>query len=194
MKLSEEAQKYAESIYRIAFHKVAVDGEKERREIRATANYGNPRIPQMSDHLVSLVKRLVDARLDSYIKAYKREDQLIDEEDKDEIIEILRNLIKAQSRMISSMGTFREFFLPGTDQLIPNIESYLTDRLERLLGEAAYDLDFARNDMVMDRKNRKPVPPTTHYNINVHGPNYGNIQQGGSGNTQNINRSDDEAK
>lgn len=155
MKLSEESQKYAESIYRIAFHKSAVDGEKERREIRSTANFGNPGIPQMSDHLVSLVKRLVDARLHSYIQAYKKEDSLIDEEDKDEIIEILRSLIKTQSRMISTRSIFPEFWLPGTDQLIPNIESYLTSRLERLLGEAAYDLDFARNEMVMERKYRK---------------------------------------
>lgn len=186
MKLSEEAKKYAESIYRIAFHKVAVEGERERREIRATANFSNPRIPQMSDHLVSLVKRLVDARLDSYIQAYKKEDLLIDEEDKDEIIEILRNLIKTQSLLITSRGTFPEFRLPGTDRLIPNIEPYLTSRLELLLGEAAYDLDFARNEMVMERKHRKPELPTTHYNINVHGPNYGNIQQGGEGNTQTL--------
>lgn len=192
MKLSEESQKYAESIYRIAFHKTAIDGERERQEIRATANFANPRIPQMSDHLVSLIKRLVDARLDSYIQAYKKEDLLIDEEDKDEIIEILRYLIKAQSKMIRSMGTFREFFLPGTDQLIPNIEPYLTDRLERLLGEAAYDLDFARNEMVMEKKYRKAEPTVTHYNINVHGHNYGNIQQGGENNSQAINRSDNE--
>lgn len=192
MKLSEESQKYSESIYRIAFHKVAVDSEKERRQIRSTANFSNPRIPQMSDHLVSLVKRLVDARLDSYIQAYKKEDLLIDEEDKDEIIEILRSLIKTQSRMISTRSIFPEFWLPGTDQLIPNIESYLTSRLEVLLGEAAYSLDLARNEMVMERKYRKPEPPAAHFNINVHGPNYGNIQQGGENNNQTINPKGDE--
>lgn len=187
MKLSEEAKKYAESIYRVAFHQVAIDVEDERKKIRATANFSNPNIPQMSDHLVSTTKRLIDARLDSYIQAYKKDDLLIDDEDKDEIIEILRGLIKNQGKLVVSKSTFREFRLPGTDQLIPNIESYLTARLERLLGAAAYDLDFARNEMVMERKNRKPELPTTHYNINVHGPNYGNIQQGGENNNQAIN-------
>lgn len=188
MKLSEEAKKYAESIYRIAFHKAAVEGEKERRQIRATANFSNPNIPQMSDHLISLIKRLVDARLDSYLQAYKKEDLLIDEDDKDEIIEILRDMIKAQSRLISARGTFPEFWLPGGEIMIPNIEPYLMSRLEMLLGEAAYDLDHARNEMVMERKTRKTEQLITHYNINVHGPNYGNIQQGGAGNIQTINQ------
>ena len=191
MKLSEEAKKYAESIYRKAFHQAAVDGEAERRKIRATATLSNPNIPQMSDHFVSMTKRLMTARLDSYVQAYKQDDLLIDEEDKDEIIEELKRIMTNHIRWVTTDSTIREFRLPNTGALIPNMESYMTARFERVLGEAAIDLDFARNEMVMERKNRKPELPPTHYNIHVHGHNYGNIQQGGEGNIQNTNLKDD---
>jgi hypothetical protein len=111
----------------------------------------------------------------------------IDEEDKDEIIEALRKIIKNNTMWVTTHSTLREFRLPNTGELIPNLESYMTARFERILGEAAVDLDLARNQMVMERKNRKPDLPPTHYNIHVHGHNYGNIQQGGENNSQTIN-------
>lgn len=192
MKLSEDAKKYAESIYGKAFARCALDGEEERRKIRATATSSNPNISQMSDHFVSLTKRLVDARLDSYIQAYKQDDLLIDEEDKDEIIEALKKIIKNNTVWVTTDFTIREFRLPNTAKLIPNIESYMTARFERVLGEAAVDLDLARNQMVMERKNKKPEIPPTYYNIHVYGDNHGNIQQGGENNNQAINQSKDE--
>jgi hypothetical protein len=197
MKLSEEAKKYAESIYRKAFTQSAIDGEPERRQIRATATPSNPNISQMSDYFVSLTKRLVDARLDSYIQAYKQDDLLIDEADKDKIIEELRRIIKNNIVWVTTDSTLREFRLPNTGELIPNIGSYMTARFERILGEAAVELDLARNQMAMDRKTRKADLPVTHYNIQVHGHNYGNILQGGQGNTQTLDhtgRNDDENK
>jgi hypothetical protein len=187
MKLSEDANKYAESLYRKVFTQCAIDGEAERRKIRATATPSNPNIPQMSDHFVSLTKRLVYARLDSYVQAYKQDDLLIDEEDKDEIIEALRKIITNNTMWVTTDSTLREFRLPNTGELIPNLASYMTARFERILGEAAVDLDLARNQMVMERKNRKPDLSPTHYNIHVHGHNYGNIQQGGENNSQTIN-------
>ncbi|HEY6245857.1 MAG TPA: hypothetical protein VIX17_18035 [Pyrinomonadaceae bacterium] len=49
----------------------------------------------------------------------------------------------------------------------------------------------------MDRKSKKPDPSSTYYNIHVHGHNYGNIQQGGKGNSQSLSlahRTDNENK
>lgn len=197
MKLSEEAKAYAESVYRKAFTRCAIDGEAERRQIRATATLGNPKIAQMSDHFVSLTKRLIDAKLDSYVQAYKQDDLLIDDADKDEIIEELRGIVKNNIMWVTTVSTLREFRIPGSSEMIPNIESYMTARFERTLGEAAVDLDLARKQMVMDRKNKKPDPVSTHYNVHVHGDNYGNIQQGGQGNSQSLDmthRNDDENK
>lgn len=197
MKLSEEAKAYAESIYRKAFTQCAIDGEAERRQIRARSTPSNPNISQMSDHFVSMTKRLVDARLDSYVQAYKQDDLLIDDEDKDAIVEELKRIIKNHIMWVTTDSTLREFRLPGSTELIPNLESYMTPRFERSLGEAAVDLDLARKQMVMDRKNKKPDPASTHYNVHVHGDNYGNIQQGGEGNSQSLSlthRNDDENK
>lgn len=188
MKLSEEAKAYAESIYRKAFTQCAVDGETERRQIRARSTPSNPNISQMTDHFVSMTKRLVDARLDSYVQAYKQDDLLIDDEDKDAIVEELKRIIRNHMLWVTTDSTLREFRLPGRTELIPNIESHMTARFERSLGEAAVDLDLARKQMVMDRKNKKPDPASTHYNVHVHGDNYGNIQQGGEGNSQSLNR------
>lgn len=185
MKLSEDAKKYAESVYRKAFTQCAIDGEAERRNIRATVTFGNPNIPQIADHFVNLTKRLLDARLDSYIRAYKQDYLLIDEEDKDEIIEQLRQIIKTNIMWVTTESTLREFGVSNTDELIQNMESYMAARFERLLGETAVDLDLARNQMAMDRKNRTSDPPTSHYSVHVHGHNYGGIQQG-EGNTQRI--------
>lgn len=186
MKLSEEATKYAEAIYRKAFAQAALDGESERRKIRASATFSNPNIAQMSDHFVSLTERLIDARLDSYIQAYNQDDLLIDEEDKCEIIERLRQIITNGILMVTTHSIAPEFRLPGTGELIPNIESYITARFERLLGAAAVDLDLARNQMAMERKNRKTDPPNAHYDIHIEGHNFGAILQGGQNNTQNI--------
>jgi hypothetical protein len=187
MKLSEDTKKYAESIYRKAFHQAAVDGEIERRKIRATATFSNPNIPQMSEHFISMAKRLMTAMIHSYVQAYKQDDLLIDDEDKDKIIEELKRIMNNHIRWVTTDSTIREFRLPNTGELIPNMESYMTSRFERVLGEAAIDLDFARNEMVLERKNRKPEMPITHYNIYVHGHNYGNIQQNGENNKQTIN-------
>lgn len=197
MKLSEEAKAFAESIYRKAFTQCAIDGETERRQIRARSTPSNPNISQMSDHFVSMTKRLVAARLDSYVQAYKQDDLLIDDEDKDAILEELKRIIRNHIMWVTTDSTLREFRLPGSTELIPNIESYMTARFERSLGEAAVDLDLARKQMVMDRKNKKPDPASTHYNVHVHGDNYGNIQQGGEGNSQSLSlthRNDDENK
>lgn len=197
MKLSEEATEYAESIYRKAFTQCALDGESERRQIRATSSLANLNISKMTDHFVGLTKRLVSARLDSYVQAYKQDDQLIDEEDKDEIIDELKRIIRNNTIWVTTDFTLREFRLPGNTELIPNIESYMTARFERILGEAAVDLDLARKQIVMDRKNKRTDPSTTHYNIQVYGANYGNIQQGGEDNCQSLTvayRNDDENK
>lgn len=197
MKLSEEAKAFAESIYRKAFTQCAIDGETERRQIRARSTPSNPNVSQMSDHFVSMTKRLVAARLESYVQAYKQDDLLIDDEDKDAILEELKRIIRNHIMWVTTDSTLREFRLPGSTELIPNIESYMTARFERSLGEAAVDLDLARKQMVMDRKNKKPDPASTHYNVHVHGDNYGNIQQGGEGNSQSLSlshRNDDENK
>jgi hypothetical protein len=186
MKLSEEARAYAESIYQKAFSECAINGEAERRQISARATLSNPNISQMSDHFVSLTKRLIDARLNSYVEAYKQDELLIDDEDKDEIIEELKRIIRTNTIWVTTGSTLREFGLPGNPELIPNFASYMTARFERTLGEAAVDLDLARRRMVMDRKNKKPDLPATYYSIHVQGDNYGNIQQGGESNNQSL--------
>lgn len=187
MKLSEEAKAYADSIYGMAFSQCALNGEAERLQIRARATPGNPNISQMSDHFVNLTKRLVDARLDSYVQAYKQVDLLIGDADKDEIIEELKRIIRNNTIWVTTPSTLREFGLPSSPEMIPNFESYMTARFERTLGEAAVELDVARKRMVMDRKNKKTHPSIAHYNIHIDGDNFGAIQQGGKNNSQSVN-------
>lgn len=189
MKLSEEATAYAESIYRKAFTQCAIDGEEERRQIRANTAPANPNTAPMANDFVNLTKRLIDAKVQSYVQAFEQDGLLIDEEDKDEVIKELKHILRNNTIWVTTDCTLREFRLPGNTELIPNIESYMTARFERILGEAVVDLDLARKKMVMDRKNRKTELSSTHYRIHVHGDNLGNIQQGCHDNSQFFNRS-----
>ncbi len=61
----------------------------------------------MSDHFVSMTKRLLDARLDSYVQAYKQDDLLIDDEDKDAIVEELKRIIRNHIMWVTTDSTLR---------------------------------------------------------------------------------------
>lgn len=60
-------------------------------------------------------------------------------------------------------------------------------RFQRLLGEAAIELNLARTQLVVEHKQRERERNTRQsYQVNMR-DNYGNIQQGGENNSQNIN-------
>lgn len=48
-------------------------------------------------------------------------------------------------------------------------------------------------EMELESRSR-PATPNTTYNMNIYGDNYGNAQQGGVGNTQNVNTDRPEVK
>lgn len=182
MKLSEEAAKYAEASYGKAFARAALEGRTERRSLGEK----RPSSSEVVDYFSCLTRKLLNARVDSYVQAFKLDDLLIDDQDKDQIIEELRRTIQGHVIWGTTESTLREFGWIPTGEAIRSMKSYMTDRFEELLGEAVVCLESARAEMVMERKNRKPNTPNTHYDIRIEGHNFGPIQQGGKSNVQHL--------
>ncbi len=151
MKLSEEAKKYASSLYNKDFMNLAKETEPTLRKIRASSNRMNPPISQINQFLRTSAEQEVKAMLNSYLKAYEKDRKIIDVEDETEILDEVRSRINKYVIWAES-SDFPEFKLPSTGQLIPNITSHLRSQLERLLGEVKGEIDIFTSKMRMNEK------------------------------------------
>lgn len=186
MKLSEDGKKWADALLNKSTYEVATWAEEDHRRVLAGATKSNPNFPQMTEHYVERVRRSIMGLLNAYVEGYKVDGILIDDEDKDEILEEVRGIIQRQLHHITTSVTNRDFRNPYTGERVPNMDSYLAARFERLLGEAAIELNLARNKMAIEQKRKEAEKPIPNNQINIYGPNLGPIQQGGQGNTQNL--------
>jgi hypothetical protein len=187
MKLSEEAKKWAEALMHKDHYQVALWSEKDIARIRAARTQSNPLFNQIIAHHEESVRRTFTYIINAYVEAYKMDGSLIDDEDKDEIIEFIKDMINRRLHHITNSVVGRDFYHPYTGEKIPNLESQLAGHFDRLMGEAAVDLNLARNQLVVKQKQRAREEKLRSNQINVYGHNYGNIQQGGEGNSQTIN-------
>jgi hypothetical protein len=196
MKLSEEAKKYAEALMNKDHYDTALWAEKDQHKVRASRTQSNPQFGLMIQHHEETVRRTFRSMTNAYVEAYKMDDALIDDEDKDEIIGIIKTMIDSRFQHITNSVSNRDFLNPVTGGKIPNLDSQIRGHFGRLLGEAAGEFELARNKMVMEkRKNDAEAKSAAGSQINIYGPNHGPIQQGGQNNTQNITiNSDFEAK
>lgn len=167
-------------------YEVAIWAEEDHRRVLAGATMSNPNFPQMMEHYVESLRRSIMSLLNAYVEGYKVDDALIDDEDKDEILEEVRALIQGKLHHITTSVTNRDFRHPYTGERIPNMDSYLSARFERLRGEAAIELNLARNRMAIEQKRRASEKASHNHQVNIYGPNLGPIQQGGQNNTQNV--------
>jgi hypothetical protein len=124
--------------------------------------------------------------LNAYVEGYRMDEALMDEEDKDELIEVIRKMINSQHHHVTnSVIASKDFKNPYTGEKIPNLDEELRLRFDRLLGEAAIELNLARNQLVLEQKQRaKEEKLRSNNQINIYGHNLGSIQQGGQNNTQ----------
>lgn len=188
MKLSDEARKYAEALMNKDHYDTAVWAEKDQQRVRASRTQSNPQFGLMIEHHEESTRRSFKSIINAYVEAYKMDDALIDDEDKDEIIEIIRSMINSRLHHITHSVTNRDFLNPITGEKIPNLDSQIGGHFDRLLGEAAVEFNLARNQMVMERRKKASESKTTSSNlINIYGPNLGPIQQGGRHNIQSTN-------
>lgn len=188
MKLSEEAKKYAEALMSKDHHDTALWAEKDQYRVRASRTQSNPQFGAMLEHHEESVRRTFRSMINAYVEAYKMDDALIDDEDKDEIIGIIKSMIDSSFHHITTSVSNRDFLNPVTGEKIPNLDSQIRGHFDRLLGEAAVEFNLARNKMVMEKRKKDAEARTAASNqINIYGPNLGPIQQGGQNNTQTVN-------
>jgi hypothetical protein len=187
MKLSEEAKKYAQGLMNKDHLDTALWAEKDQYRIRASRTQSNPQFGLMINHYEESVRRTFRSMINAYVEAYKMDDALIDEEDKDEIIGIIKSMIDSRFHHITNSVSNRDFLNPVTGEKIPNLDLEIRGHFDRLLGEAATEFDLARNTMVMEKRKKDAEAKLNAGNqINIYGPNLGPIQQAGQNNTQSV--------
>ena len=185
MKLSDEAKKYADALMNKDHYDTAVWAERDQQRVRGSRTQSNPKFGLMIAHHEESTRRSFKSIINAYVEAYKMDDALIDDEDTQEIIEMIRSMIKSRLHHITHSVTNRDFLNPITGEKIPNLDSQIGGHFDRLLGEAATEFNLARNQMVMERKKKAGESDTGSSNqINIYGPNLGPIQQGGQNNIQ----------
>ena len=125
------------------------------------------------------MKLKVRTRKETYLDAFKDEDVIPDEADLSEMIFALQEVV---------------------DDFTNSLPQELSEALRQIgrmhaIEDARRDIEiFSQNVTIRQlRAERRQQPRSVHHHIHI-GENRGPIQQGGSGNTQNIYGSEDETK
>jgi hypothetical protein len=191
MKLSEEAKMRADALLSKSTYEIAVWIEEDQRRVRLLRTQSNPQFNLMAQHYEERIRRAFKGLINAYIEGYRLDESLIDDEDKDEIINEIRSMIDSQHHHVTnSVVASRDFAHPYTGEKIPNMDEELHMRFQLLLGEAAIELNLARTQLIVEHRQRaREKSRGDSYQINMR-DNYGNIQQGGENNGQTINPKD----
>jgi hypothetical protein len=181
LRISDARKKLADSEYR----KQAIEIDRDFSHIKVNAlTFFGMRSEDKDTYFriyASWLKRKVKARLQIYLDAFKEENVIPDEAD-------LSNMSWAFWGVIEKITTS-----------LPNELKYPLEQLgrEQVIEDARRDIEIFAQRMSIEQMRanaRQQQPSMIHYNTHIYGDNRGNFQQGGSGNTQNINRNDDEVK
>src|SRR5712664_2214946 len=109
MKLSDEAKKYSEALMNKDHYDTAVWAERDQQRVRASRTQSNPQFGLMIEHHEESTRRSFKSIINAYVEAYKMDDVLIDDEDKEEIIEIIRSMINSRLHHVTHSVTDRDF-------------------------------------------------------------------------------------
>lgn len=183
MKLSPEAKIRVEAVRNRENYRQALWGEKERRRIKLMATLANPRFEELLEFHIERTRRSYKMIIESYLEGYRLDGTLIDDEDRQNIMKEIQLLIDRRYEDITTRMGDPDFRHPVTNAKIPNWDVALKGHLDRLVGEAVLELDFARTDLSIGQKN---PPQASAYFTQFNGPIHGGVQVGPN-NTQSIN-------
>lgn len=170
------------------------DSDYQQQAIRIDESYGHIEVKPLTFQMMregdkaefcriyaGWVKEKVRARFETYRHAFKQENVIPNEADLSEISRAFKEVI---DEVIACLPDELRRWLEqlGDDQIIPDYRR----EMKILINEMKVEQ--------IEAESRKQQPANTIYNTTIHGPNYGNFQQGGSENSQNTNRSDYENK
>ena len=180
MKLSPEAMARMEAIRDRELSSGFV--ERTRTSPRA-AFTANPRFKELMEFYVEKTRRAYKMIINAYLEGYRMDGTLMDREDMMEITQEIKVMVERFHHDITNRMGDPDYSHPVTNEKIPNIDIELKMELNRLVGEAALEVDVARTDLMIEQK-KKPTGESA-YNLHVYGDLIGGAQVGPN-NTQNI--------
>lgn len=189
MKLNTEALSYAVSLFRQQENAINVERSNRMRRILAMATPEAPHLIDITELLYELQVRLLLAKIESYLTAYKNYGLMLDHEDQKEIRSELQNLSGHYLNFVLRLEGVREHSMPSHHE-IQNVPEVVMYRFDNALEQATERLRAGTFEVNLEVKRGQAASAST---INIE-TNYGNVQQGGSGNSQSIKRGNDEAK
>jgi hypothetical protein len=129
MKLSEDAKMRADALLSKSTYEIAVWGEDDQRRIRTLRTRSNPQFNLMAQHYEERIRRAFKALINAYIEGYRMDELLIDDEDKDEIINEIRTMIDSQHHHVTnSVVASRDFLHHIRARKFPTwMKSYVCD-------------------------------------------------------------------
>src|SRR5688572_7664461 len=101
MKLSPEAMARVEAVRDRENYQQALWGEQERRRVKALATPTNPRFNELVDYHLERTRRTYKMILNAYMEGYRMDGLLIDDEDRQKIIEEIQAMVQRRWRDIT---------------------------------------------------------------------------------------------
>jgi len=174
MRISRDREQLARMQFGQRAGEISRKYAEESSRIQWMPRGGGKKAAEAKAH-IARVTEIAEAWVDIYLEAFTKEDLVPDNRD-----------LKEMEDTIDQMLANRH----GNDLYRPPVSSY--EAIRMIPDRVKFKLRTRVKEMELEARSH-PAPPTTPQNIvNVHGDNQGNIQVGGEGNTQTVNRNDDE--
>lgn len=174
MRISYEAKELAKLKYIQGAQKISSQHYANIQRFEQTMPRGGAKKAAIDKEHLQMIQELADLYLEAHLEMFIAEDIWPDERDMKEFQTEIENIVRR--------GSGNEFWTPS-----PSLHTTLV-----FMPQSIY-IDFYNRvkQLHLEAKIRKPAPqqPSTVYNTTIHGTNYGNLQQGGQGNSQAITHS-----
>ena len=149
MKLSKEAKEWAESIYDEKAKKIGENAVQERRNIMAKLPLHSPPAPIVG-HFVEVANSLALEKSESYIRGYQQDEVLIDDEDKEEIINEIRQVINNYRRYC--LGELKGMMTMGFPTLLDSVSETMERKFDKILGDVNSTLEVGVKNIALKLK------------------------------------------
>ena len=190
MKLSPKARNYANALFQEKYRRIDLESHYQLQVIRTEAERSPTNLIQdIKRHLAEKNHQTIMARTDAYIDAYRKQGLVLDAEDLDEILNELMTMSRSHLNYVLSNMRIPEFRRPISNEILHFIPQQLMNLFDMALDSARNKLTVSLYEMMIEaEKNQAPNNFMQNNIINFYCDNFGPIQNGGSHNSQTMNR------
>jgi hypothetical protein len=175
MRISREREELAKMQFGQRAGEISRKYAEESRRTQMMPRGGGQQAAEAKAYIARITE-IAEAWLEIYLEAFAKEGVVPDNRD-------LKEMEDTIDRMLANRH--------GNDLYRPLVSSY--EAIRTIPDRVKFKLRTRVKEMQLESRNPPAQASATHINtINIQGDYLGNIQQGGEGNTQTINRTDDE--